>query len=212
MNIKQTDGVAPVIAAVLLVALTVILAGAAALVFISMTSDTATNINTSSIYPTQDWNVLKVVYDGNGATEGAVPVDTNTYHLNDTVTVRGLGDVVKEGYRFIAWNTNTSGSGFQYIMGATFEITGYTTLYAQWVEKPADCIVIFHPNMPLVIMPTPFKIVSSGGSVRLPTLSNQNMHTFKGWSETPGGTVRYAGDETIGNIQNDLTLFYAVWS
>lgn len=74
-----------------------------------------------------------ITYDGNGNDGGAVPVDGTEYQLNDPVTVLGnTGSLTRTGYTFTGWNTAADGSGTPYTAGNTFNITGATTLFAQW--------------------------------------------------------------------------------
>lgn len=47
-----------------------------------------------------------VTYNGNGATGGSVPVDSNTYEQGATVTVLGnSGNLAESGETFAGWNT-----------------------------------------------------------------------------------------------------------
>jgi uncharacterized repeat protein (TIGR02543 family) len=79
---------------------------------------------------------LSVIYNGNGNTEGAVPVDGNIYHEGDMATVlANSGSLERTGYSFVCWNTEADGSGTDY------EATGSVTinmeesdinLYAKW--------------------------------------------------------------------------------
>ncbi len=77
-----------------------------------------------------------VTYNGNGATSGDVPADSNSPYISgSTVTVLGnTGALAKTGYAFVGWNTLSSGYGTDYAPGATFNINSNTTLYAQWEE------------------------------------------------------------------------------
>ena len=75
-----------------------------------------------------------VTYDANGANNGTVPTDNNTYDLGASVTVLGnTGNLIKTGLNFGGWNTAADGSGTTYQPGATFTIKSNTTLYAKWV-------------------------------------------------------------------------------
>jgi LPXTG-motif cell wall-anchored protein len=75
-----------------------------------------------------------VIYNGNGATGGSVPVDAASPYLNGAiVTVLGnTGSLVKTGYTFANWNTAADGSGTSFSVGNTFGIGADTVLYAQW--------------------------------------------------------------------------------
>lgn len=75
-----------------------------------------------------------LTYDGNGATGGSVPVDSNAYASGQSVTVLGnTGNLGYAGYTFVGWQTKADGSGTTYAPGTTFAMgAGSTTLYALW--------------------------------------------------------------------------------
>ena len=73
---------------------------------------------------------------GNGATSGAVPVDSaSPYSSSATVTVLGPGTLLRAGYNFSGWNTKPDGSGSSYAPGATFTILASTELFAVWTPS-----------------------------------------------------------------------------
>lgn len=77
------------------------------------------------------WFTVK--YDANG---GTGTVNDNTEYLSGTkVTVMDGDGLKKDGYDFTSWNTEANGNGTTYQKGDEFEITGNTTLYAQWKVK-----------------------------------------------------------------------------
>jgi beta-glucanase (GH16 family) len=81
-----------------------------------------------------------VIYNGNGNTGGAVPVDGNGYSSGATVTVLGnINNLTKSGFLVSGWNTSADGSGTSHAPGATFTIGGSNvTLYAMWLpDTPA---------------------------------------------------------------------------
>jgi len=74
-----------------------------------------------------------VAYNGNGSTDGSVPVDSAEYAPAATVTVLGIGDLVRTGYTFTGWNEAANGSGTAHAAATTFAMpTAIVTLYAQW--------------------------------------------------------------------------------
>ncbi|CAM4208927.1 InlB B-repeat-containing protein [Erysipelothrix inopinata] len=77
-----------------------------------------------------------VTYHGNGNTSGAVPTDSGEYDVNETVTVLNESTLVKDGYKFMGWNTKVDGLGINYGVDSTFNITEDTDLYAQWELQP----------------------------------------------------------------------------
>lgn len=77
--------------------------------------------------------VYTVTYNGNGATGGSAPVDTNTYLENDKVTVKDSGGLDKTSNTFAGWNRNSDGSGTTYAVGSTLTMeTSDVTFYAMW--------------------------------------------------------------------------------
>ena len=79
-----------------------------------------------------------VTYNGNGNTSGTVPTDSNEYDEGDEVTVLGEGNLAKEHYEFVNWNTAANGTGDSYEEDDTFEISANTTLYAIWAINTHD--------------------------------------------------------------------------
>lgn len=58
-----------------------------------------------------------------------------TYYEGTTVTVLDQGEVKREGYTFLGWNTNQSAIIAEYKQGDTFEITGDIKFYAIWEKE-----------------------------------------------------------------------------
>ncbi|MDY2629941.1 MAG: leucine-rich repeat domain-containing protein [Clostridium sp.] len=75
-----------------------------------------------------------VIYNGNGNTSGTVPVDSNTYQLNQSVVVSdNTGLLQNSGHNFNGWNTQADGNGTHYEPGDSFFIgNNNIILYAQW--------------------------------------------------------------------------------
>ena len=92
--------------------------------------------NDGHIWSTYWPNILAVIYNGNGATGGSVPVDSNTYSPGETVNVQGnANDLVLAGAIWAYWNTAADGSGTTYgwPVSTTFVMGSEpVTLYAQW--------------------------------------------------------------------------------
>ena len=83
-----------------------------------------------------------VTYNGNSNSGGSVPSDATAYISGATVTVANSGALEKTGYTFAGWNTAANGGGTSYSSGATFSISGNTTLYAQWTALPTYALSI----------------------------------------------------------------------
>lgn len=87
-------------------------------------------------------------------TSGSVPVDTQTYHTDDSVTVLGnsgnlKGEVIYDTTHkvFLGWNENSSATVAQYETDDTFSINSDITLYAIYtalrVTGPAGGIIFY---------------------------------------------------------------------
>jgi uncharacterized repeat protein (TIGR02543 family) len=86
-----------------------------------------------------------ITYNGNGSTGGTIPVDSlSPYRSGRSVEVLDSGTLTKTGYTFVGWNTVSGGSGTAYSPGDTFNISGNTTLYAQWIT--ASYLISVVPN------------------------------------------------------------------
>ena len=81
--------------------------------------------------------VFMLKYDGNGNTLGTAPVDPTDYTENVSAIVKEKGDLEKEGYTFVGWNTATDGTGTDYAPTAELIMIENVTLYAQW-EKDEE--------------------------------------------------------------------------
>jgi uncharacterized repeat protein (TIGR02543 family) len=80
-----------------------------------------------------------VQYDGNGATGPSsnftsipAPQYMSPYTGTTSITISGVGSLVKSGSTFIGWNTAANGSGTNYAAGATYNGGASLILYAQW--------------------------------------------------------------------------------
>jgi uncharacterized repeat protein (TIGR02543 family) len=84
-----------------------------------------------------------VQYDPNGAT-GPSFVYTSipapqyfapyTGGTPTSITISGVGSLVKTGFTFSGWNTKADGTGTPYAAGATYNgSSGNLILYANWV-------------------------------------------------------------------------------
>lgn len=139
---------------------------------------------------------FNVKYDANG---GTGTVSDNTEYLSGTeVTVMDGDGLKKDGYDFTGWNTEANGNGTAYAKGNTFEITGNTTLYAQWKAKEYSFTVNYLWN---------------GGEIQAPTTGDNAMHGDKititdtsidGYTLIPSQQTSM----TIGTGENVLNLNY----
>lgn len=77
-----------------------------------------------------------VTYNANGATAGNPPARF-AYMAGADAIVSGVGDLVRDGFTFLEWNTAADGSGTGYDAGDTLTIgSSAVTLYAIWEAVP----------------------------------------------------------------------------
>ncbi len=162
----------------------------------------------------------KVTYHANGGT-GAAPTDATKYQANATVTVLGQGKLTREGYTFGGWNTKADGTGETYQPGATFTITGDTTLYAMWTANVAHTVT-YDANDGTGTPPKDDKTYSPGETVTVKEATGLTKEgaQFAGWSTQPYKDtltdlskveVLYGKGGTFLMGSKDVTL-YAVWA
>ncbi|MBI3986949.1 MAG: choice-of-anchor D domain-containing protein [Lentisphaerae bacterium] len=88
-----------------------------------------TNITLQPVFT--NFNGFTIAYSGNGYTGGTVPsqqVVTNGGSAN----IFGPGSMVKAGYDFSCWNTQSDGNGTDYAPGAGYSGPDNLMLYAKW--------------------------------------------------------------------------------
>ena len=171
----------------------------------------AQNVTLSAVWvPLTASEFLSVTYDANGASGGAVPVDSHAYSPNEPATVLGnTGNLWKSGHRFDGWTFNSSA----YQTGDTIRMVENVTLSAVWVPLTAGEFLsvtyndngacggtvpvdnhAYSPNEPLTVL---------GNTGHLWKAN----HRFDGW--TFNGSTYQAGN-TIIMVEN-VTLT-AVWT
>jgi uncharacterized repeat protein (TIGR02543 family) len=82
--------------------------------------------STSSTRPT----IYTVAFSANGGS-GAVPA-AQAVNPGSGITLPNGSGLSRDGYIFVGWNTNSSGTGTDYNVGASYTPTGDVILYARW--------------------------------------------------------------------------------
>ncbi|WZT99970.1 InlB B-repeat-containing protein [Erysipelothrix sp. D19-032] len=59
----------------------------------------------------------RIMYDGNGYTDGSVPVDTKQYFDGDVAKIANP-TMTRKGYTFVGWNTQADGQGTKIYNGS----------------------------------------------------------------------------------------------
>ena len=91
--------------------------------------------STASEYVYPQMPDYTVEYNGNGATGGSIPVPVYMfpYTATTSVTISGVGSLVKSGSTFSKWNTQANGLGTDYFPGNLYSLSASIILYAIWV-------------------------------------------------------------------------------
>jgi uncharacterized repeat protein (TIGR02543 family) len=172
-----------------------------------------------------------VTYNGNGNTGGAPPTDANSpYIAGSTVTVQGRNTLVKTGYVFLGWSTNSSATSPQYTQGQTFNIGQNMTFYAVWIPDdippPPTFNVTYNSNAPSGVTVTGTVPVDTTDYLENQTVQvkanigglSSTTHNFLGWALLQGaaspdyvvsGSTVTPPTFPMGTI--NVTL-YAVWT
>jgi uncharacterized repeat protein (TIGR02543 family) len=133
-----------------------------------------------------------VWYNGNGATDGSVPVDTNNpYDRESLVVVLDKNSLVKEGYTFLGWALTSNADTPTYLPGSTFTILSDTTLYAVWEQAIEETYTVTYlPGNHGAFDEQVTKGLSYGDPTpKAPTVTGEDGWLFIGWSPEPSTIV-----------------------
>ncbi|MCL1864230.1 MAG: InlB B-repeat-containing protein [Spirochaetes bacterium] len=162
---------------------------------------------------------FSVMYNSNGADTGIIPKDTTMYEEGMHPIVAGnSGNLVKNGYDFIGWNTQANGLGIHYTPAGPevkFEMgTSNVILYAIWSKKQTYVIDYMANGAEFGNVPLDMTKYETGQTATVSAnTGNLRMtgYSFAGWNTRADGlgTGYKPGDTiTIGNA--DITL-YVKW-
>ncbi|MCL2691614.1 MAG: InlB B-repeat-containing protein, partial [Candidatus Bathyarchaeota archaeon] len=166
---------------------------------------------------------FSVMYNGNGATGGSVPVDSNTYNEGSVVTVAtNSGNLVRTNYIFKGWSTSSSGTAPTYINNnntitpATFIMSSSNiVLFAVWdLASNQTYTVIYNGNGNTGgSTPTdnngPYQAGNTVTVLNQGSLTKSN-HTFLGWSTDNTATSPLYTTSSTFTI-NCAMVLYAIW-
>ncbi|MDT0125379.1 S-layer homology domain-containing protein [Paenibacillus sp. RRE4] len=150
-------------------------------------------------------NQYNVSYNGNGHESGSVPVDMQGYStLSPLVTVSGnTGNMEKEGYTFLHWNTAADGTGTDYSPNDTFNINGAdVTLYAQWGIGNSDVTFVTNGGTSILSQSVGHNLKATE-----PSPPSRDGYKFFGWYTDIELMQAYDFESPV---TSDLTL-YAKW-
>lgn len=166
--------------------------------------------------------VYRILYNANGSESGSVPPDSTYYPNGGQVAIPGNpGNLVKTGYTFTGWNTQSNGQGSNYTQGSIYTMgTATITLYANWTSD-AVFGVVYLKNNPNVTGTPPVDSTMYYMNADVVVLMNTgNMqypgYHFDGWNTKDDGT----GTTYNSTIENPVTfkmpeggeILYAIWN
>ncbi len=82
-----------------------------------------------------------VTYDANEATSGTVPADQTKIVGVDLTLATNTGNLARDGFTFVGWNTQADGSGTAHAEGATYTADVDVTLFATWEPFELEKII-----------------------------------------------------------------------
>jgi uncharacterized repeat protein (TIGR02543 family) len=144
----------------------------------------------------------KIIYDGNGATGGSVPVDSSGYVPGSTVIIMNNGTLTRTSYTFNGWNTVSNGTGTPYSAGSTLAMgSGDITLYAQWTLASTNTYTLTYDGnfktggtVPAVVGPyAENTVITLAGQGDL----SKTGFAFGGWYINSGTTYAAGGSFTM---------------
>jgi uncharacterized repeat protein (TIGR02543 family) len=169
--------------------------------------------NGGSYSPTADttlyakWNGLaySITYNGNGNTGGAVPTAGSYINGGSAYSVSdNTGVLVKTGYTFDGWYSNTTGAdGTPYAAAASYSSAENIILYAKW--NPVGRTVTYNLGSGTGTIPTQLtgRFIGSTFTTVDGTGFSRSGFAFAGWSD---GTNIYAAGATYTVAGADVVL------
>ena len=134
------------------------------------------------------WTALKftVTYFGNNNTGGTAPTDSTEYLNGASVSVSGVGTLVRTGYNFVGWTTDSANTSTVFAAASSITINlASIQLYAKWQVIPYT--VIYNSQSGSSVTNGSYTI---GGTLTLPSDPNRAGYTFNGWFlNSTGGTA-----------------------
>lgn len=162
-----------------------------------------------------------VTYNGNGATGGSIPTDSNTYDTGEMVTILdNVGSLIKSGYHFISWNDQMDGLGNDYIPNNTFAMPAQNvTLYAKWalsLDNPINLLIsnLNHNSLTLnwdsVTNATQYEVYrSSSLDGEYVLISKANNNSYMDTNLVTGSTYYY---KVRAAYQEESVTYYSEYS
>ena len=152
-----------------------------------------------------DW---RIDYDGNSNTGGTIPAFQTVTRTLAIATQANSGSLVRTGYLFNGWNTNSGGTGTPYAVSANITPTANTTLYAKWVAT--SFLISFDSNTATSGSMSNQTFTAGTGQALTGIGFAKTGFSFGGWATSSGGSVVYTDSQTV-TLYETATV-YAKWT
>jgi uncharacterized repeat protein (TIGR02543 family) len=152
-----------------------------------------------------DW---RIDYDGNSNTGGTIPAFQSVTRTLAIATQTNSGSLVRTGYLFNGWNTNSGGTGTPYAVSANITPTANTTLYAKWVATSFP--ISFDSNTATSGSMSNQTFTAGTGQALTGIGFAKTGFSFGGWATSSGGSVVYTDSQTV-TLYETATV-YAKWT
>jgi len=149
--------------------------------------------------------VRTITFNANGATGGDAP-DAVRADSGKTITLPGRGTMVRTGFSFGWWNTNSNGTGASFRGDSAYTVTGNVTLYAKWVPVYT---VTYSGNGTTAGVPGEVK-ADSGSVITLPAAMRRDGYSFGWWSTSSTGTGTKYDPNDFYTVTGNTTI-YVKW-
>lgn len=153
-----------------------------------------------TVYAQYTGSVYEITFDARG---GSVEPETTAVIYGEEVGELPVPE--KEGYTFVAWNTQDDGNGEDYNSTTVYENGGNITLYAIW---EGNAYLIGFNSLGGTTFPS--QEVTYGSEVGSLPVSEREGYIFSGWYTEPGGEGMEYTSQTIYEVLENLLLF-AYW-
>jgi uncharacterized repeat protein (TIGR02543 family) len=154
-----------------------------------------------------------VTYDANSADSGSAPSDQTKSEGTDLTLADNSGNLARDGFTFVGWNTETDGSGIRYPEGSTYKANAHLTLYAEWTTLPTYTVTYNVNGADSGFAPA-VQTKTHGSNLTLSSNSNdlsRQQLKFEGWNTQPDGSGTSYSEGATYTADADLTL-YAEWA
>jgi uncharacterized repeat protein (TIGR02543 family) len=160
-------------------------------------------------------NPCTVTFNINGGS-GTTP-SAQTASSGSSITLPGGSGLIRTGYTFGGWNTNSSGMGTNYDAGSSYTVTGTATLYARWVK--ISYTETRTNNLDHISSSSRNETITPGFTTDLLKQSGYNRVTIEVWysfrTDILGGTLRLQiasrDNRVLGTKDIDNLIFDTDW-